>query len=410
MSLSHQCSRYILDQERSSKLSLLSIVGYPRVNLFILCIWAGLSLGCSEANIIDSHPVPYDLEPIAESPGKSDGLSDQFDPEWLMSDLFFLNTSALTAEHLQYFLSATPYGIRSWLADLKVGREPASQVIIRIAHERGVNPLLLLTRMQVEQSLVSRSDQPAQRVQDAALGCGCHDGERCADRFKGFEKQLICAADTLRTLFTKSRRGEGAWIAGRVKNTLDPLEIRPANHVTAAMYAYTPWVLKGRGGNWLAWNIMRKFTRFLKEQDMLGELDEFDLAQSPALGDEPRLDWSEEELSKCLYQSGRAFVGDPCGCQRDCDFWSGRTQGFCHDAGFCALPCEGGCPDVLGRAQTFCIEDPHESSAGICVPKASEYNGHCADLPFTIDDERSRFIGDSYSVHKTAEVCAPNLP
>ena len=62
-----------------------------------------LSLACSEVSVVEtsSHSVPYDLEPLTEGHGKSDGLSDRFDPEWLMSDLFFLNTSALTAEHLQ---------------------------------------------------------------------------------------------------------------------------------------------------------------------------------------------------------------------------------------------------------------------------------------------------------------------
>lgn len=417
MSLDHQCYPHGTTRIQPLNTSVLETNTTYLTRSVSRWIWSalivvGLGLGCNEASMYgsSSHSVPYDLEPLAESSSKSDGLSDRFDPEWLMSDLFFLNTTALTAEHLQFFLVDSPYGIRSWLADLKVDREPASQLIVRIAHDEGVNPLLLLARMQVEQSLVSRQDAPSWRVQSAALGCGCHDGERCAERFKGFEKQLSCAAKTLRDLFTQSRRGEGIWVAGRSRNTLDPQEVRPANHATAAMYAYTPWVLKGRGGNWLAWNIMRKFARFLKERDHLGKLDELDLAQGAAFGDEPTLDWSSAELSKCLYQSGRAFVGDPCGCQRDCDFWSGRSQGFCHEAGFCALPCEGGCPDILNKAQTFCIEDQQDLGAGICVPKASDHNGHCADLPLTIDDERPRFIGDSYAAQKTAEVCAPNLP
>ena len=113
-----------------------------------------ITLGCSDSAMNEStHPVAYDLEPLAESSGKSDGLSERFEQEWLMSDLFFLNTSALTAADLQRFLEDTPYGVRSWLADLVINRKSASELIVKVAHERGVNPLLILTRMQVEQSL-----------------------------------------------------------------------------------------------------------------------------------------------------------------------------------------------------------------------------------------------------------------
>lgn len=387
-----------------------SYVTHRHRRLWLIGAFTLLGVACTEVAVNEPpmHSVPYDLEPLMESDGKSDGLSDRFDSAWLMSDLFFLNTSALSVSDLQHFLEESPYGGRSWLADFKVDQVAASELIVKVAHERGVNPLLLLTRMQVEQSLVSRSEPPARRLQDAALGCGCHDGERCAPRFKGFEAQLFCAAATLRDLFDDSRRGEGLWVAGRSRTTLDPIKIRPANHATAAMYAYTPWVLTGRGGNWLAWNIMRKFTRFLKERGMIGQLVDFDLAASEALSGSPHQDRGAEDLSQCLYRSGRAFVGDPCGCQRDCDFWSGSQQGFCHSAGFCALPCEGGCPDVLDKAQTFCIEDTDQLGTGICVAKASEQNGHCADLPLTIDDERERFIGDSGSTARSAEVCVPH--
>lgn len=347
------------------------------------------------------HDVAYDLEPLAESSGKSDGLSDQFDQEWLMGDLFFLNTSALSVDDLQRFLSDSPYGTKSWLASFEVDGIMASEYIVKIAHEQGVNPILLLTRMQVEQSIIGKTELPSVRRRDAALGCGCYDGERCAPQFKGLPNQLRCAAQTLRKLFDDSRSDTGLWVAGRTRTTLDGLRVHPANHATAALYAYTPWVLRGRGGNWLAWNVTRKFTRFMKERGMLGELADLDLSDFGETGED------YQDLSRCLYRSGRAFVGDACGCQADCDFWSGSAQGFCHAAGFCALPCQGGCPDILNKAQTFCIEDTARPGSGICVPKASDYNGHCADLPYTIDDERDRFIGNSSAGAKIAEVCAP---
>ena len=217
-----------------------------------------------------------------------------------------------------------------------------------------------------------------------------------------------CAGGTLRELFDLSRLGEGQWRAGKSRQTLDPTWVRPANHATAAMYAYTPWVLRGQGGNWLAWNVTRKFTRFMKENDLIQAFDQGDLLASAELSEELSENWSAEELSKCFYNSERAFIGDTCGCQRDCDFYVGSQKGFCHPAGFCSLSCEGGCPDVLGKAQTFCIEDLQaEETKGICVPKAAEQNGNCADLPQTIDDQRERFIGTSTARESSAEVCAP---
>ena len=66
-------------------------------SLLMILVSALLSLGCSEVSVRDtsSPPGPYDLEPL------TDGLSDRFNPKCLISDLFFLNTSALTAEHLR---------------------------------------------------------------------------------------------------------------------------------------------------------------------------------------------------------------------------------------------------------------------------------------------------------------------
>jgi hypothetical protein len=43
----------------------------------------------------------------------------------------------------------------------------------------------------------------------------------------------------------------------------------------------------------------------------------------------------------------------------------------------------------------------------VCMAKASEENGHCADLPKTLDVSRPRFIGNSSSLDREAVVCAP---
>lgn len=354
--------------------------------IFILSSFSGCASELENTDIppYTQHQVAWDLDEVTEI--KGDGLIARFDPNWLMGDNFFTNHNALSAEGLQAFFENTPYGHRSWMADYQMDGVKISQKIIEIAHEVQLNPILLLTRMQVEQGLVSRESMPSTSSLNSALGCGCPDNQSCYQSFKGFDKQLECAGATLRRLFDDSSKAQGIWNAGQNRKTLDNLGIQPANHATAALYAYTPWVLRGEGGNWLVWNITNKFANDLKSRGLLT---------------------SAQEDPSCLYRGGRAFVGDPCGCALDCAFWVGNQQGTCHQAGFCTLPCEGGCPDVTGKSPTFCVEDPYALGVGICMAKASEENGHCADLPKTLDVQRPRFIGNSNSLARDALVCAP---
>src|SRR6185503_10451750 len=102
---------------------------------------------------------------------------------------------------------------------------------------------------------------------------------------------------------------------GKTKTSLDGLSVTPANHATAALYAYTPWVLTGQGGNWLVWNVTKKFVHHVETE-----------LQPP--GD---------------------FVGSPCAAEDAdaCAFADGDDEGFCHaftdddglTAGFCSLDC-----------------------------------------------------------------------
>lgn len=351
--------------------------------------------GCADVPVEDApssaapayvdHPEPSDLRPVPD--GKADGTPARFDPAWIVSDAFFADAEAMDAAAVQAFFEATPYDHRSWLADAVLGGRTAAEALVDAARRHGVNPLLLLARMQVEKGLVSRQDAPRGHAVDFALGCGCPDGRDCYDGFRGLDRQLECAAETLRRHFDASAAGEGEWRAGAAGRTLDPRWVTPANHATAALYAYTPWVLPGRGGNWLVWNVTRRYETWLAERGLLRVPE----------GCSPDRD-------------ARPFVGSPCGCDADCGFAAGGAAGFCHPAGFCTLPCAGYCPDLDGRAPTFCVADPTVPgpvTEGICVSRAVPANGHCADVPGTLDLEAERFVGDSGAGERTAEVCVP---
>lgn len=101
-------------------------------------------------------------------------------------------------------------------------------------------------------------------------------------------------------------------------------------------------------------------------------------------------------------------LGEACASDADCAFEVEGTPAECHVAGFCTVPCEGLCPQLEGRAATFCAADPSEDGeVGICVPLAVPENGHCADLPATIDAWTTRFMGASDAPDAEAEVCLP---
>jgi hypothetical protein len=132
-----------------------------------------------------------------------------------------------------------------------------------------INPLILIARMQVETSIVSKTSLPSQRTLNRALGCGCPDGGTCNVAYSGLHRQLDCGARTLRRWFDASIAGDGLWMKGVTKSTLDGKRVTPLNHATATFYAYTPWVLVGSGGAWLAWNVTRKYVRHATATNLL---------------------------------------------------------------------------------------------------------------------------------------------
>jgi hypothetical protein len=363
--------------------SLRSVYSFS-ISLYLICLTMFSLLACGEAVIEDEETQPHawDIIEQADGDGKADGVYSKFDPEWIVSDHFFNKSTAVTSEAIQSFFENSPYG-RSWLADATFDGMPASRIIHDAAQEFQLNPIMLIARMQVEKSLVSATSKPRKSRIDFAMGCGCPDYQACSSRYQGFTNQIKCAAETMRLLYVDSENKATQWTAGKTARTLDGTYVTPANHATASLYAYTPWILRNRGGNWLVWNVSLKMYDYL--------------AQMGALT-------SNED--GCVNATGRRFIGDPCACESDCGFWADGRASTCHVGGFCTIPCEGYCPDLSGRASTFCATDTI-SSLGVCASKSSSENGHCADLSKTVDTEIQRYIGNSGASSVKADVCLP---
>jgi len=221
--------------------------------------------GCLSGPQGELGPDPSDLEPVEVEDGKADGVPKTFDRNRIFPDELFL-ADGPDAAAVQRFLEDTPYGTRSWLASRTIGGRPAAEIIVDAARAQGINPALLLVRFQVEGSFVSRAGDPG-KLADFALGCGCSDAAlNCADTFRGLDRQLACSAATLRRWYDASADGTGGWRLGRTRASLDGLKVTPATHATASLYAYTPWVLPGQGGNWLVWNVSRRYLAHLAAQ------------------------------------------------------------------------------------------------------------------------------------------------
>lgn len=187
------------------------------------------------------------------------GVPQEFDKNLILTDSFFSASDALDATDVQQFFVNTPYGTRSWLADAYIGNELVSTVLVDIAIAHDINPLVLVGRMQGEQSLVAATEAPTGRRVDFAFGCGCYDNQPCNEAYRGLDKQLECAATTLERWYQGSQDGDGIFVKGVEGETLDPDVVIPESHATASMYAYTPWVAEGESGNWLMWKILRRY-------------------------------------------------------------------------------------------------------------------------------------------------------
>jgi len=214
------------------------------------------------------HDEPADFEP-APADGKADGVPAIFNPNNVIGDDIFTAATAMDVADVQAFFEHTPYGTRSWLASAQIDGVSAAQAVVDAARGEGIHPLMLVARMQVESSLVSKTVAPSQYRQDKALGCGCPDGSGCSASYRGLDKQLVCGAKVLRTWYDASVDGTGEWRKDHAKRTLDPKTVTPATHATASLYAYTPWVLQGSGGTWLVWNVTKKYLRHAEDSGLI---------------------------------------------------------------------------------------------------------------------------------------------
>jgi hypothetical protein len=188
-----------------------------------------------------------------------------FDRHRLLGDVAFVDADALSVDEIQAFLETTPYGGRSVLASYSSGGRSAAKAIHEAAQAHGINPLLILTRAQLEMSLIGKATA-SQFSLDYAFGCGCPDNQSCSTQWKGFHRQVDCMASHMRDYVDDLEAGGSTiagWKIGKSKKTLDGYTITPKNAATAALYTYTPHVGSAGSGNLGHFKIWKKFASYV---------------------------------------------------------------------------------------------------------------------------------------------------
>lgn len=154
-----------------------------------------------------------------------------FDPDHILDDRFLTGSSSLDVQH---FLER----LDSPLAALEVGGERVSSILQRVARETPIDARVLLTKLQVEQSLIT--SEPTQQRLDWAMGYGLTDQD-IHEEYRGFENQVRMAAHSLTGYLKPDHPFSVLGQVGQPWNVRDGL-VTPRNAATAALYRYTPWI------------------------------------------------------------------------------------------------------------------------------------------------------------------------
>lgn len=307
------------------------------ISLLVALVASSCSAEVQDGQVTFPPPaIAEDL--IVYEDGKAD--SANFSPHNLIDDATFEDAAFMTTAEIQDFFERNPYGATSYLATYTELGDSAAEIIGEASLEYSINPLVLLTKLQVETSLVYSTGNPSEHTLKRAMGCGCHDGNPlCSQGVEGFRMQIRCAAQAFRSYFSDMEsRGTtiSGWSVGKNKYTQDDVLVLPANKSTAALYTYTPWVLPYEGGNWLFRNVYLKFSRHV-------------------LQTKPNHHW----------------IGGACTSDSGCSY----TDGLCQveegqDAGFCTADCSLYCPESsqTNTSGTFCV-DLKGAFQGSCVAK-----------------------------------------
>jgi LysM repeat protein len=214
--------------------------------------------------------------PIAMAPAQAAPPASAFDPGLIISDSVFFDFGSMNVTDIQQFLDSRVSSCRSTDAAIdclksikteipetlattskEVGpcsgipanpTASAAEVIYAVAVACGINPRVLITKLQKEQGLVT-STKPTSYMYRAAMGFGCPDSDPaiCGKVYVGLFNQLYRAAKQLRWYgnpegsFTYWKPGRTVSMRYNPKSSCGTKSFELQNQATANLYYYTPY-------------------------------------------------------------------------------------------------------------------------------------------------------------------------
>lgn len=163
------------------------------------------------------------------------------------------NTAFLTDEQLENYQSMSVSQVRQFLVDRGScfqstvtdsdgGSFDLAVEISTAATQYRINPQVLLTTLEKEQGLITRSTCPSYSQLRSLLGCPPSTAHL----------QVYCAANLFRS-YQDSLNNTGqtvsGWKVGVSKTTVDGVSVTPATKAVAGQFTYTPYVGVQWGGN-----------------------------------------------------------------------------------------------------------------------------------------------------------------
>jgi hypothetical protein len=195
-----------------------------------------------------------------------------FDNSNIIDDSIFDNNQTMTATDIQNFLNAFPNScLKNYTSPYPTSytqygaNVSAATVIRRAADLWGINPQVILTTLEKEESLVTGGAGCASWQYNSAMGMGCPDSGACPDpTYAGFSQQVTKGAWQL--MFNRERaEGNTTWdgdgdityggfmtAGNRARidggptsyydgyTTIDGTSVYISNGATASLYTYTP--------------------------------------------------------------------------------------------------------------------------------------------------------------------------
>ncbi|HUT21895.1 MAG TPA: hypothetical protein VMX18_00635 [Candidatus Bipolaricaulota bacterium] len=188
------------------------------------------------------------------SPAFGVAKAAEFDPGLIISDFELFNDSAMDEKNVRLFLMSQPGKLKDMIfEDIDGEVKDAAQIIYLAAKRYGVNPKYLMVVLQKEQSLLEDPDPSENQLAWAtgyAVCDSCSKDDPAIQKFKGFAKQVDCAAGAMK-YYTENSHKFLFQKGGTYQ--IDDEDVTIYNQATANLYIYTPH-LHGNYNFWKLWN------------------------------------------------------------------------------------------------------------------------------------------------------------